>query len=1125
MTIQSDITKNIQEMSTATQQLDNTIIAENAVDQEINQDVYAELEKPSVFTEIEPIEVAGNIGRKEALDLAKDAVKKALKEKLGEKGVTVEKDIKVIEPTPVIENEKKLQDTVEVLQEETKPRIKPKQPSELEIVDQGETKIIRAKQYYKVDDEAIQEIASKRERILQEGTERVKPGIIEGVDVNRISTLPYDEASEAATVKASSQAFIKEYPKSKKVKDVFAEAERRGIDSSLLSKVASGKGIDLEAKLGTKGAGDLPDKVAGYIKLHDDNVAVLDDLFEKLQRGDITDVEKYNLKQHLIWHQEILKGMSNVQTDVAVSLNLFKRASVDMKGMKNISAAKMDELNKQSLNEKTLKEFAEFWNLSPTVKGKNKLVLEQKSFNEALSDSIYTIYKTNLLSSPDTMMENLLGATVTGVKTHIDDWSGALWGTARRKILKQPITKNDMLVDDIVNSYIGFGNAIRDGLEAARITWTTNKRIGYRKDIELSEQFLQSLSDKPIKVPFTDKVIGQSPKADQAYWKAIIQAGSYLPNLVLKTLATGDEFAGALFSRMKLHQEASRYARNRMADLIQAGKSTDEAYEIASAEVKSFLNTQPANIYKNVQQAREFINLRYRFANEVKDVDVLGMPLKSVKVGTVYNWVNDKLAKFPLIKWMQPFSNSLTRIFEMSAASIPGLAALAPTYWEDKAAGGARRDRANGRMAMGFMILLGFKQLADQGVINGYGPSDPKFASTLKARGRIPYSIRLGISEYTPKDLDSLRKIMNEDEMQVAKNGDLYVSFERIDIFSVLAGISADFVEYTRYARDYYNTDELNKLSLAALSTAYQFLGNSSWFEQTGRFLSSMQAANDRDKGNKLVNFFNQSLTFAGQNATMALPIFSVTWNSFARKFATTWDEQKKTYDANVMNIDTTNDTEVMLSDIAVQMRQNNPILRGSLVDQYDNLGRPVYDEEAYVDSWLKHFPGIRMSKEHGEKVDRMMEVYQVGVGKPDKTWDGVELSSYQYETFKRLYGNDIKLPATNYRKQQTNLVNLRESIVTEIDNLLYRNDAGVVAQVKKEDIQKLIDLEVEKYRRAAKAQMIGSTDDVLIAPGVSLKRHNNYYIDPITKMKNNAIMFPELSNAINSLKNFKREQ
>ena len=1113
MTINSDITKNIQKMSDATDQLQTNVLAKSVVEQKQDLGINVEPEQPPVFTG-ESVQVAG-LGRTEGVNIIKDATRKIIKEKLGKKGQKISKEIEVTEPTPVIEEPTKLDETVEVMKEK-KTKIKPQE----ETVQQ---------QYYEVTDESIDAVAKKRERILEEGTERVKPtqakDITEGVDVNRISTVPYDDASQAATVKASSQTFLKENPKSNKVKDVFAEAARRGIDVKLLEKVAAGKGIDLEAKLGSKAAKDLPEKVAGYIKLHDDNAKVLDELFEKLQKGTLDDVERYNLKQHLTWHQEILKGMSNVQTDVAVSLNLFKRASVDMKGMKNVSAAKIEELNKLSLNDKTLQDFAKAWNATPTVSGKNKLVLAQEDFNKALSDSVYVTYKTNLLSSPYTIMENMIGASVTGVKTQLDDWAGAIWGTARRKLKGQPVTKNDLLIEDVTNGYIGLQNSFLDALEAARITLTTGKRAGFKSDIQLSETFLQKLSDKPIRVPFTSKVIGQTPKADQAYWKAMIQAGSYFPNLILKTFGAGDEFAGSFFGRMKLHSEASRYSRNRMADLIKGGKTADEAYAITASEVSSFLRTQPANIYKNVEQAREFINLRYKFANEVKDVDVFGMPLKSVQVGRVYNKLNEWAQNTPFLKYMIPFSGSLTRIFEMSAASIPGLAALSPTYWEDKAAGGSRRDRANGRMALGSMMLLGFKQLADQGVLTGAGPTNPKFKDTLRNRGRLPYAVRLGVSEYTQKDISSLKQILNEDEISVAKNGDLYVSFERLDNFAMIAGIGADFVEYTRYSRDHFNSTALDKLALAGLSTGFTFLSNQIWFEQTTRFINSLRRANDRDKGKEVANFFRQALTFGGQNMLMATPLASITYNSLARKFATTWNEEKKTYDPNVMNIDAANDTEAMFHDIVVGLRQNNPILRGDLVDQYDNLGRPVYDDETYVDSWFKHFPGIRVSKERGEKVDRMMEVYEVGVGQPSKNWDGVALSAYQYERFKKLYGNDVKLPAFNERTKKPKMLNLRGAIVNEIDNRLYRLDQKVGKEFTQEDMQKLVDMEVRKYRKVAKAKMVGDTEEVQVGPDISLLRHLDHYIDPVTKQKSTTVLFPELRKAINDLKNFKREQ
>ena len=221
MTIDSNITKNLDKISEANQELSSTAIANSNVEQQEMSGFDVQQEAPSVFTDVDPIQVAG-IGRTEALDLAKNAAKKIVKEKLGKKGTRVEREVEVVEPTQVIEEGKKIEDTIIEKPkkiETLKERIEQKKNIELEVLDEDGKKVIKAKQYYEVTDESIEEISKKRERILQEGSERVKPGQIEdGVDVNRLSTLPYDEASEAATAKAGSQTFLKENPKVAKLK-------------------------------------------------------------------------------------------------------------------------------------------------------------------------------------------------------------------------------------------------------------------------------------------------------------------------------------------------------------------------------------------------------------------------------------------------------------------------------------------------------------------------------------------------------------------------------------------------------------------------------------------------------------------------------------------------------------------------------------------------------------------------------------------------------------------------------------------------------------------------------------------------------------------------------------------
>jgi len=1067
------------------------------------------LKESSVFADTDPIMVAA--GRTEFLDIAKEGAKKIIKERLGAKGARIKRDdIKVTEPTEVIEEPVVPKaDEVKLIEPEKPTRIKPTKGQEQE--------------HYEVTDAAIEQVIKQKEEIMDAGA-IPKPATMRAtIDPNRVSTVPYDDASLIATVESATKTFLKENPQIKTVEGVFKEAERRGIDVRLLEKVMAGKGASLDAKLGTKNAGDLPEKVAGFIKLHDDSAKQLDELFNKYTTGQADDVDKYNLRLQLAYHQQILKGMTNVQTDVAVALNTFKRNEAMMKDLKSLDFNKMDELLAATGNEATIQKVAELYATMPTRAGKNKLIKTQQSFNEAFRSECFKIYKANLLSSPDTMVENFIGATVTGVKTNLDDLAGALWGTARRKLLKQPLTRNDVIIDDIMNGYIGMKNGLLDGLEEAVVTFKTGSRSGYKKDIDVGETMLEALSEKPVRFPFTRQVLGETPKADVEWWKHTIRAASFFPDLILRTLGAGDELAGGLFARMKLHSEASRYARNRIVDLVQSGKTPDQAIKIADKEVKRFLTEQPANLYNNVESAREFINLRYRFADEVKDVDILGYPLESVSVGKAYNKVNNFFSKTQVARYIIPFTNSLTRIFEMTAASLPGLAALSPTYWEDKAAGGARRDRANGRMALGSLMFLGFLNLADKGYITGSGPSDPKYKDTLKNRGRIPYALRLGKSEYSQQNIDSLKKILSEDEVKVSKNGDLYISFERLDNFAMIAGIAGDLIDYASFEQPAFNSTPVEHLHLSALSAIFQFLGNQVWFEQTGRFVTAFNSANERDKGNAVVNFIQNAATFAAQNMFMSVPVASTFYSSMARKFATTYDPAKKTYKPEVMNVDTTNDSEAMLLNSIVQMRQNNALFRGDLTDQYDNLGRPMFDDEAYVDHWLKHVPGIRMSQERGEKIDRIMDVYETGISTPEKTWEGIELSGYQYEMFKKLYGNDIQLSQYNPKTKDVEPMNLRKALVAKIEHQIELYDLADRGEIKPKDIDTLISSTVSEYRAEAKQKMRGTQVDKLTTNG-KITIYEPYYINPLTG-EQEAILFMDLSKSLNALNSYKEKR
>lgn len=134
-----------------------------------------------------------------------------------------------------------------------------------------------------------------------------------------------------------------------------------------------------------------------------------------------------------------------------------------------------------------------------------------------------------------------------------------------------------------------------------------------------------------------------------------------------------------------------------------------------------------------------------------------------------------------------PFVRTPMNLFSYGLERTP-MAPLVGQWRADIAAGGARRDAALARMAVGSMVLAHTFQLAEQGVVNGYGPSDPRERETWTRAGNQPYSLRIG---------------------------DVWVPFNRLDPYGFLLGFAADMRELME-RRDLGEREEVETRRLIA---------------------------------------------------------------------------------------------------------------------------------------------------------------------------------------------------------------------------------------------------------------------------------------------------------------------
>ena len=130
------------------------------------------------------------------------------------------------------------------------------------------------------------------------------------------------------------------------------------------------------------------------------------------------------------------------------------------------------------------------------------------------------------------------------------------------------------------------------------------------------------------------------------------------------------------------------------------------------------------------------------------------------------------LKSAPAAKLIVPFFNVLNNIAKFTGSRTP-LALFSKNIRADLAAGGARADMAQARLASGTMASLGFLSLAMGGGMVGGEPTNPAHRESFRRKNKQPYSL----------------EFRHEDGTKTS------VSINRLEPVAFFAGIMADFVK------------------------------------------------------------------------------------------------------------------------------------------------------------------------------------------------------------------------------------------------------------------------------------------------------------------------------------------
>jgi hypothetical protein len=878
-----------------------------------------------------------------------------------------------------------------------------------------------------VDVTEMNQIADERLFLQMEGAGQAKP------PDTPISSAWTDNDGLAATIRAAGDNFASQAP-SMSLRSIYTQAINAGVPEQFLKSALAGESMEA-----TVGGSQLAKRLAGAVVVHDESAKKLDDLFSQMAAGSLDDQGKLNLRLQLAQHKILVDQLKGIQTDVARSLNVFKRVKDKGPGLDTRAVrAALDELGANQSDDVLFQLATDYIN-TPTRAGKNRII--EAGLGAKLRDVWFHTYQANLLNDPQTHVYNLVGSAVFGSLAPIERTVAVGIGKIRSVI---PGSNPDRyMLDDIQAGLSGLKNGILDGWELAK---EAIKRGGESKMTDsgkpLNPLSSEYLSDTPLRL-FGQEVYRTPDLRDTWMGRAIDGLGFVQDIMSFRPIAAADEFVGAIAGRYQLHEEAWRFANKEYDRLIANGMNEAAAKAEVEGKVTQLLSERPREMQESIDGMRRMITLQEKISKE-------GV------LGETYWWSNQILNLAP-VKVIVPFAKTVTNLFIEGSSYIPMLNTLSPRFYDLWSKGGRHRDVAMARLSMGGTAITGAAMLNLDNRVTGSGPSQTEDRKALEALGWQPSSLVFDKGEISEENIERLNAIT-----KVAVGPDkVYVSIARFDPISMIVTMGADMGDAAKFDR-HPDREDWQVMAMAGMTSVGEYMSNLPLLQGVGEVLQ-IARSRQTDAGEKMVQIFDSLAKQYANFLYTGTPLVGMTNSTLMAHIERMVDPTKSNTKSPEMN---TPPGLRAFYEARQRVMSRIPGLSENVPPMLDNLGREVKVQNRGLDYWANWSPVISATEGKSSEVDEILASLNFGIANPSETWDGVRLSAGQINRFKRLYGQEILDDG----------MNLEQRIPYELKQADV--DAGVTGEpLLIGDKQKLIMSIVSRYREMAKARMIGDQD------------------------------------------------
>jgi hypothetical protein len=698
----------------------------------------------------------------------------------------------------------------------------------------------------------------------------------------------------------------------------------------------------------------------------------------KIASGDATEKEMIGYLKAMDQHAIIQAKAKGFQTETARTLSQYNMSIGN--GVVDVSSM-LNDLGGSDQISKVAKRFLEL------ADGAEKNAFINQFGRAKFKDVFFEFWINSLLSGVKTHVVNISSNTLFAAGQIPERFGAALIG----KITKGPAEVSFREVGALAH---GMVEGVWDGLALAGKAFMHNAPSNYRTKIETS--YNKAISAKGLNIEGT--FLGKFADG----------LGTVI-NLPGRALMAEDEFFKSVSFRGQLRALGMR----EYTKLLREGADKT----MARARYSAIMRGDVTDI---TRQASDFAEIN-TFTNKLGE-----------KGSSVQNMVN----KIPILKLAAPFIRTPLNIVQETLKRGPAGFAF-KSVREDLAAGGARRDMAMSKIALGSAVTYaGFSHAVD-GRITGSGPSDPRELAQLRATGWQPYSIVFDKGSISPK----IRAQLLEAGVLSETADKTYIAYNRLEPIGTWLAMAAGAADTYKYA------DEPDALLIA-----------------THASMETVKAIGDKT--------FLQGLTMIAEAYTDP-----DRWGAaYVKKLA---GSMVPTIVADIARVqdpslkDTTTDPNQTFAEGSFQsildaVKARTPGLSKDVPNRVNIWGEDIKIGDG---SWSEVVNPFYRSEGKNTPIDQELVELGAPISLPKREIEGVPLSRKEYRDFVKLRNSKDNVdPATGFTMRQTMEKTIKSDAYKEL------------GPQHKIDVLKKIS---RKYQDAAAAMMI------VITPGLQEKVEN----------------------------------